>query len=143
MIKSILTTIGSTRTDLKTIPNSQVNTPLVLTGKAEISFPFQSGDRTPQADFSCLHHYGYGAGRRMCPGIHLAERSMWRVTAKLLWAFEFEELPDKPIDVNAYTSSNLVRPLEYEVKVKPRSQEHENVIRRELTQALEFLSQYD
>ncbi|KIW33913.1 uncharacterized protein PV07_00727 [Cladophialophora immunda] len=90
-----------------------------------------------------IHHYGYGAGRRMCPGIHLAERSMWRVTAKLLWAFEFEELPDKPLDVNAYTSSNLVRPLEYEVKVTPRSEQHRDVIRRELNGALEFLSQYD
>lgn len=89
------------------------------------------------------HHYGYGAGRRMCPGIHLAERSMWRVTAKLLWAFEFEELPDKPLDVNAYTSSNLVRPLEYEVKVTPRSKQHQEVISRELRSALDFVSQYD
>ncbi|EXJ93256.1 hypothetical protein A1O3_01813 [Capronia epimyces CBS 606.96] len=85
----------------------------------------------------------FKAGRRMCPGIHLAERSMWRVTAKLLWAFEFEELPGRPIDVNAYTSSNLVRPLEYEVKVTPRSKQHEEVIKRELTGALDFLSQYD
>lgn len=68
---------------------------------------------------------------------------MWRVTAKLLWAFEFEELPDKPLDVNAYTSSNLVRPLEFEVKVNPRSQKHQDVIKREVTGALDFLSQYD
>ncbi|KAK5467893.1 hypothetical protein LTS15_000866 [Exophiala xenobiotica] len=62
---------------------------------------------------------------------------------ELLWAFEFEELPDRPIDVNAYTSSNLVRPLEYEVKVTPRSKQHEEVIRTESTGALDFLSQYD
>lgn len=89
------------------------------------------------------HHYGYGAGRRLCPGIHLAERSMWRITAKLLWAFEFSELPDHPLDVNAYTSANLVRPLEYKVKVTPRSAEHLAVIKRELTGALEFLAQYN
>lgn len=68
---------------------------------------------------------------------------MWRVTAKLLWAFEFEELPDRPLDVNAYTSSNLVRPIEYEVKVKPRSRQHEVVIQRELLGAQEFLAQFD
>ncbi|KAK5230209.1 hypothetical protein LTR47_001310 [Exophiala xenobiotica] len=62
---------------------------------------------------------------------------------ELLWAFEFEELPDRPIDVNAYTSSNLVRPLEYEVKVTPRSKQHEKVIKTELTGALDFLGQYD
>lgn len=68
---------------------------------------------------------------------------MWRVTSKLLWAFEFEELPDQPLDVNAYTSSNLVRPLVYKVKVKPRSKAHQEVISRELTGALEFLNQYE
>ena len=79
----------------------------------------------------------------MCPGIHLAERSMWRIAAKLLWAFEFEELPDRPLDINAYTSSNLVRPMEYEVKIKPRSEQHQRVVERELISALDFLSQYD
>lgn len=79
----------------------------------------------------------------MCPGIHLAERSMWRVTAKLLWAFDFEELPDHPLDINAYTSSNLVRPLEYQVKVTPRSPKHLAIIERELAGALDFLKQYD
>ncbi|KAK5721160.1 hypothetical protein LTR17_014801 [Elasticomyces elasticus] len=90
-----------------------------------------------------LHHYGYGAGRRMCPGIHLAERSMWRVTAKLLWAFDLQELPDEPLDVNAYTSSNLVRPLAYKVKVTPRSEAHMQVLQGELQGALDFLAQYD
>jgi hypothetical protein len=68
---------------------------------------------------------------------------MWRVAAKLLWAFEFSELPDHPLDVNAYTSSNLVRPMEYKVKVKPRSERHLAVIKRELKGALDFLAQYD
>jgi cytochrome P450 len=89
------------------------------------------------------HHYGYGAGRRICPGIHLAERSMWRITAKLLWAFEFSEKPDAPLDVNAYNSANLVRPLEYSVNVQPRSPAHLAVIKRELSGAMEFLKQYD
>ncbi|RHZ50537.1 hypothetical protein CDV55_103176 [Aspergillus turcosus] len=98
---------------------------------------------------SILHHYGYGGGRRICPGIHLAERSMWRITAKLLWAFEFEEPIDpetgkvKPLDPNAYTSANLVCPLPFEVRIKLRSPEHGEVIKRELANAEEFLSQYN
>ncbi|KAJ5667192.1 m-cresol methyl hydroxylase [Penicillium longicatenatum] len=35
-------------------------------------------------------HYGYGVSRRICPGIHLAERNMLLAIAKLLWAFEFQ-----------------------------------------------------
>ncbi|KAK5130310.1 hypothetical protein LTR08_002234 [Meristemomyces frigidus] len=33
-------------------------------------------------------HYGYGAGRRFCPGAHLAERNLFLAVAKLLWAFD-------------------------------------------------------
>lgn len=33
-------------------------------------------------------HWSFGAGRRVCPGVHLAENSMFVVLAKLLWAFE-------------------------------------------------------
>lgn len=79
----------------------------------------------------------------MCPGIHLAERSMWRVTAKLLWAFEFQELEGNPLDINAFTSSNLMRPLPYQVKVQVRSERHHEVLRQELNGSLDFLAQYD
>ena len=40
-------------------------------------------------------HYGYGLRRRICPGIHLAERTMPLGIAKLLWAFNFEKGPGK------------------------------------------------
>jgi hypothetical protein len=100
-------------------------------------------------DWENRDHYGYGAGRRLCPGVHLAERSMWRITAKLLWAFEFSEPIDpvtgkvQPLDENAYTSSNLVCPLPYRVSIKPRSDEHLAVIRRDLGAALDFLKPYE
>lgn len=95
------------------------------------------------------YHYGYGGGRRICPGIHLAERSMWRITAKLLWAFEFEEPIDpktgktKPLDTNAYTSANLVCPLPFDVRIKLRGPRYGEVIKQELSDAEEFLSQYN
>lgn len=40
------------------------------------------------ADFEARDHYGYGAGRRLCPGIHLAERNLFLAIAKLLWGFK-------------------------------------------------------
>lgn len=39
-------------------------------------------------------HYGYGNGRRLCPGIHLAERNLFHVVAKVLWAFDLEVATD-------------------------------------------------
>ncbi|KAJ5699992.1 Cytochrome P450 [Penicillium majusculum] len=38
-------------------------------------------------------HLGYGAGRCVCPGIHLAERNLIIGVAKLFWAFEFLNPP--------------------------------------------------
>lgn len=82
-------------------------------------------------------HYSYGAGRRMCVGIHLAERSQWRVVAQLLWAFSIE--PEigpggNPVEVRtgyeAYDEGFLHVPLEYKVRLVPRSEEHANVVRR-------------
>lgn len=40
-------------------------------------------------------HYGYGVGRRFCPGAHLAERNMFLAMAKLLWAFDMLPETDK------------------------------------------------
>lgn len=45
--------------------------------------------------FQFEHHYAYGAGRRICPEMRLAERTQWRAIAKLLWAFDIE-LPTDP-----------------------------------------------
>ncbi|KAK4152517.1 phenol 2-monooxygenase [Chaetomidium leptoderma] len=38
-------------------------------------------------DYANRDHYGYGSGRRLCPGIHLAERNLFLAIAKLVWAF--------------------------------------------------------
>ncbi|KAF2500783.1 putative cytochrome P450 oxidoreductase [Lophium mytilinum] len=95
------------------------------------------------------HHYGYGTGRRMCPGIHLAERTQWRIAAKLLWAFEIlpgvDKTTGKPVnlDPNAYVEGLLHGPAPFEVIFKPRSQAHVDVITRELASARKFLEPYE
>jgi hypothetical protein len=96
-----------------------------------------------------LHHYGYGAGRRVCPGIHLAERSLWRVTARLLWAYEFSEPVDKstgetiPLDDQAYSPGFAAAPLPFEVGVKVRSRAHLQTIEEELAAAQALLRPFD
>lgn len=39
-------------------------------------------------DVDLRDHYGYGSGRRICPGMHLAERNLFLAIAKLIWAFD-------------------------------------------------------
>ncbi|PVH69785.1 cytochrome P450 [Cadophora sp. DSE1049] len=108
-----------------------------------------ANDYAGNADWANRDHYNYGAGRRICPGIHLAERNMWRIAAKLLWAFEFEEPIDattgkvRHLDPLAYNPGILQAPLPFEVRITPRSAEHVKTIESELSSALEFLQQYD
>ncbi|KAM7183943.1 putative cytochrome P450 [Naviculisporaceae sp. PSN 640] len=96
-------------------------------------------------------HFVYGAGRRICPGIHLAEREMFLGTAKLLWGFNFEQKVDKmgkkvSIDtdpVTGYTEGFLVCPGEFECKVTARSEERAKTIIREFEKAdVEVFSKY-
>ncbi|ORZ03472.1 cytochrome P450 [Syncephalastrum racemosum] len=65
-------------------------------------------------------HLAFSTGRRVCVGIHLAERSIYMAAAGLLSCFRFEsEVPldvDNPKDIRSPTFS----PRPYEVRVVPR-----------------------
>jgi len=108
-----------------------------------------ANDYAGSSDWKKRDHYGYGAGRRICPGMHLAERNMWRIAAKLLWAFDFSEPIDSktgkvmPLDPDAYNPGILQAPLPFKVGIKPRSAKHVAVIKKELTGALSFLAPYN
>ncbi|EPQ50746.1 cytochrome P450 [Gloeophyllum trabeum ATCC 11539] len=67
-----------------------------------------------------LKFYNFGFGRRVCPGQHLAVRSVFINTALILWAFKIFEDPHKPIDTLAFTDTANVHPLPFEVKFVPR-----------------------
>ncbi|KAL4810589.1 cytochrome P450 [Aspergillus unguis] len=108
-----------------------------------------SPDFNNRDKFECEHHYGYGAGRRICPGMHLAERTQWRAIAKLLWAFNIE-LPIDPAtgqkiipDPEAYKEGIAHGPLPYKVVFKPRSQAHVDVLMKECAGSLKMLEQWE
>ncbi|KAF6811973.1 cytochrome P450 2D18 [Colletotrichum sojae] len=88
-------------------------------------------------------HYTYGAGRRMCPGIHLAERSQWRVVAQMLWAFHIEREADLDTSYGAYQEGLIHSLKEFRVRFVPRSEAHAEVVRRNFVRANGFLQQWD
>lgn len=75
-------------------------------------------------DYAARDHYGYGAGRRLCPGIHLAERNLFVGVAKLLWAFTLSEKAGAdPVDVDPETGYSegflhCAKPFACEVRVR-------------------------
>jgi hypothetical protein len=104
------------------------------------------------ADFESRDHYAYGAGRRLCPGIHLAERNLFQAIAKLLWAFSFDNEVDDTgkfiepdIDpVTGYSEGFLVCANPFPCKVASRSESRRETIMREFAQAeAEVFSKYE
>ncbi|KAF2181434.1 m-cresol methyl hydroxylase [Zopfia rhizophila CBS 207.26] len=83
-------------------------------------------------------HYGYGVGRRICPGIHLAERNLLLAIAKLIWAFDFEMRMGEDCDddpVTGYHQGFLYCPKGYGVSAKVRSEERRQTVEREFGDA--------
>lgn len=69
----------------------------------------------------------FGAGRRMCQGIHIAERSLYLAVARLLWAFDFAQSIDPitnvevPIsDMDDLQGGMFVMPRPFRAKITPR-----------------------
>lgn len=108
-----------------------------------------ANDYAGSSDYSKRDHYVYGAGRRLCPGIHLAERNMWRIASRLLWGYTIEEPIDpetgkvQHLDTSRYNAGILQAPLPFKVKITPRSPQHEATMRKELAGALKFLEAWN
>ncbi|KIA75506.1 hypothetical protein HK57_00005 [Aspergillus ustus] len=87
-------------------------------------------------DYKKRDHFGYGSGRRICPGIHLAERALFIATAQFIWAFDFKPKTTAsgraiPIDVSPDTAYrdgflNQCRPFEMDISV--RSEKRKEII---------------
>ncbi|KAG2211120.1 hypothetical protein INT46_004496 [Mucor plumbeus] len=70
-------------------------------------------------------HLSFSTGRRVCVGIHLAERNLYMAASMLLASFKFENI-DSPIDVDTPRDvrSATWSPSTYNVRLVPR---HENI----------------
>ncbi|KAF2084769.1 putative cytochrome P450 [Saccharata proteae CBS 121410] len=83
-------------------------------------------DSAVNSDASKRDQYVFGAGRRLCQGMHVAERSLFLGMTRLLWAFEIKAPKDadgKPILPNPdnLTQGFVCMPEPYEADIIPRS----------------------
>jgi cytochrome P450 len=78
----------------------------------------------------------FGAGRRICPGMHVAEHTMELTTMRLLWAFDFrpaiDQVTGQPIKLNLedYTSDITLAPRPFRCQITPRTPQRAHVVRR-------------
>jgi cytochrome P450 len=79
------------------------------------------------------HKILFGYGRRSCPGVHLADTSLFLYIATILAAFDISKAVDDSghvIEVNAHFTSGLVsHPAPFRCSIKPRSLEAVSLIR--------------
>ena len=82
-------------------------------------------------------HYGYGTGRRFCPGVHVAERNLFLAMAKLLWGFDIKagrKMPDTD-PATGYCEGFLVCAKDFEAEFEVRESERRETILREFGEA--------
>lgn len=114
-----------------------------------LKLPALASDYAASSDYNNRDHYVYGAGRRICPGIHLAERSMWRIVAKILWAFEVAE-PVDPVTGKTVSLADtefcigaVNAPVPFKVQLKLRSEAHKAALEREHRTALGYMQKFE
>ncbi|KAH8659246.1 cytochrome P450 [Tricladium varicosporioides] len=81
-------------------------------------------------------HLGFGPGRRMCSGYHVGDTNVWIAVARLMYCFDFEPVPGKPIDtVHSPWLEYRYAPIDITLKV--RSPAHAALIDRECKAAVD------
>lgn len=80
--------------------------------------------------------FTFGAGRRICPGMHVAERSLFLGMARILWAFNITPALDGAgnkilPDQDKLTQGFVCMPEEFPATITARSAERADVVRKE------------
>ncbi|ROW04275.1 hypothetical protein VSDG_00895 [Cytospora chrysosperma] len=103
-----------------------------------------SSEAAMNGDVSKRDHFGFGAGRRLCQGLHIADRSLFLSIARLLWAFNLEKAVDERgeeimPDPDNLSQGLLVHPRPFPASITPRSKHHAELVRKEWEDCQVFL----
>jgi cytochrome P450 len=107
-----------------------------------LGYDLKAGAYAAHPDPYARDHFSFGAGRRICPGMHLAENSLFIVLAKMLWAFDIrpplkddgtEAKMDLSDEANEPGVNTLPKP--YKARFIARSERAAEVVRKEWSQA--------
>jgi len=88
-------------------------------------------------DVSQRDHFTFGAGRRICPGIHLAENGLFLAVANIIWAYEFrpplgDNGQERHMDVSdeAFLDGAIRIPKPYKVRIIPRNEKRLALVKK-------------
>ena len=109
---TILLSVWSANNDPSLFPNPRVFDPSRQNPKISM------GEAVLASDIRDRDHWTFGAGRRVCPGIHIAESALMLSIARILWAFDISKARDTQgreieVEQDELTQSIAARPLPF------------------------------
>jgi cytochrome P450 len=128
---ALLNNVYTIHSDPDRYPNPDVFNPDRFKDDLQNSY-----DAAVNPDVSKRDHFSFGTGRRICPGIHVADRNLFLGISRLLWAFEFKRPLDasgKEVvpDPSKATQGFLIAPLPFKAVIKPWDEKRAAIIRDE------------
>jgi len=94
---------------------------------------FQNLDRET-AEYMDPRNYVFGFGRRICPGLLIADSSIWLAMANVIATFDIAECRDASgkitTPVAAWESGLGSQPVSYTVEIRPRSEQSAKLIQQ-------------
>ncbi|KAJ7578559.1 cytochrome P450 [Mycena floridula] len=90
----------------------------------------------------------FGAGRRICLGMHIANKALQLTAMFLIWAFEFRPVQrtdgtDIPVDINNYHKGMAGTPHPFACRIEPRNASIATIIEQEFAEATSTFTQFE
>ncbi|KFA67216.1 hypothetical protein S40285_06288 [Stachybotrys chlorohalonatus IBT 40285] len=103
-------------------------------------------DAANNPDATKRDHFVFGAGRRRCQGMHIADRSVFLAISRLLWAFDFNRALDHEgneiiPDMNDMADGIMMLPKPFSADIRPRNGTKAESIKQEWGQMLQMLDE--
>ncbi|KIW98141.1 uncharacterized protein Z519_01725 [Cladophialophora bantiana CBS 173.52] len=138
---TVVMAVWSVNNDPSLFPNPRQFDP----SRHDSNLSFSEAAAAP--DFRDRDNWTFGAGRRICPGVHIAERTLFLAAARLLWMFEIRKAKDTygrdiDVDMDEVTQSIAARPLPFLCNFVPRSDKHVQVAQQEWAEARQLLDEH-
>ncbi|KAI3327605.1 cytochrome P450 [Xylariaceae sp. AK1471] len=108
-----------------------------------------SADSANSPDATKRNHFAFGAGRRRCQGMHIADRSIFLAISRLLWAFDFREATDeetgRPItpDMDDLIEGVMQFPRPFHASIRPRDATKAGIVREEWSRMRSLLDEQE
>lgn len=99
------------------------------------------------ADPTKRDHFTFGAGRRLCQGMHIADRSLFLAMARTLWAFDYKRAVDEKTgqeiipDVNNMVDGLFACPQPFKANIVPRSASRAAQVKQEWARVQHLLDE--